>query len=63
MGDSILDAKERIKGINPMSEDYIRKIDDKRRVLGFSSLSSSGNAIENDTLKFCTSVARDTLQG
>ena len=62
MGDSILDAKERDQGNNPMSEDYIRKIDDKRRVLGFSALDSSGNTIENDTLKFCTSVARNTLE-
>jgi len=61
MSDSSADAYDRKKGINPMSEAYIKKVDDKRRVLGFTPLSSGGKTSENDTLDFCLSLARGTL--
>jgi len=62
MSDSISDAHDRKKGINPMSEEYIKKVDDKRRVLGFSSLSSSGQTTTNDTMEYCLRIAKGALQ-
>ena len=41
MSDSILDAKERAKGINPMSKEYQQKVAKKRKNLGVSPLSNS----------------------
>lgn len=61
MSDSISDAKDRERGINPMSEDNVRKVDDKRRVLGFSALTAAGNITENDTLEFCMKVAKGSF--
>jgi len=61
MSDSISDAKDRGRGINPMSEDYIRKVDDKRRVLGFSPLTSAGKTTDNDTLEFCMKIAKSSF--
>ena len=61
MSDSISDANDRKKGINPMSEAYIKKVDERRRVLGFSPLSRAGETTENDTLELCLNIARGTL--
>ena len=61
MSDSNVDIRNRNKGINPMSTGYIQKIDDKRRVLGFSLLSSSGYATDNETLDFCLNVAKEAF--
>jgi len=61
MSDSISDTHDRKKGINPMSEEYIKKVDDKRRVLGFSPLSSSGQTTTNDTMEYCLNVAEGAL--
>jgi hypothetical protein len=62
MSDSIADANDRKKGFNPMSESHIKKVDEKRRVLGFSPLSRAGETTENDTLEFCLGVAREASQ-
>jgi len=61
MSDSSSDAYDRKRGINPMSEAYIKKVAERRRVMGFSPLSSGGKTTENDTLEFCLSVARGAL--
>ena len=53
MSDSILDAKERAKGINPMSKDYQLKVAKKREHLGVSRLSSSGNSIDDSSWELC----------
>jgi hypothetical protein len=37
--DSVLDAKERAQGINPMSPEYISKVDERRLALGVAPFS------------------------
>ena len=59
MGDSITDANDRKKGINPMSDDYIKKIAERRRVLGFSPLSEAGESISYDTCQYCSELIED----
>jgi hypothetical protein len=44
MYDSISDANERSMGINPMSQEYIDRINAKKAALGVSKLSESGMA-------------------
>ena len=53
MSDSILDAKERAKGINPMSKKYQLKVAKKREHLGVSPLSISGNSIDDSSWQLC----------
>ena len=53
MFDSILDAKERAKGINPMSKKYQLKVAKKREHLGVSPLSISGNSIDDSSWQLC----------
>jgi len=52
--DSGVDASERKKGNNPMSQEYIKTMDDKRVALGFNPLGKSGYPLEcDDTLRYC----------
>jgi|TARA_B110001452_G_scaffold41907_1_gene32168 hypothetical protein len=53
MSDSILDAKERAKGINPMSKKYQLKVAKKREHLGVSPLSSSGDSVDDSSWELC----------
>ena len=53
MSDSILDAKERAKGINPMSKEYQLKVAKKRKKLGVSQLSSSGDSVDDSSWELC----------
>jgi len=59
MLDSICDAKDRGKGINPMAQNYIKKMDNKREVLGLSLLSKSGMSISGDTKDLCFDIAKE----
>lgn len=49
MGDDTADAKAKRRGPNPMSEEYIRKIAEKRESLGVSPLTKSGMSQSQDT--------------
>jgi len=62
MSDSISDAKDRKKDINPMSEEYIKKMDNKRQALGFRPILSSGHAVENETLEFCLKIVKSGFE-
>ena len=53
MSDSILDAKERAKGKNPMSKEYQQKVAKKRKNLGVSPLSSSGDSVDDSSWELC----------
>jgi hypothetical protein len=53
MSDSILDAKERAKGINPMSKEYQLKVAKKRKRLGVSLLSNSGDSVDDSSWELC----------
>jgi len=58
MGDSCSDAKDRSRGINPMSSSYIKKIAEKRKVLCFKGLSSSGENTSSDTRDYCLKIVK-----
>jgi len=62
MGDSIQDANDRAKGINPMSAEYIEEIRKKREKLGVSPLSESGMRTSDDTMKLCEKEAEEKLK-
>jgi len=63
MGDSFSDAKDRSRGINPMSESYIKKIVEKRKVLHFEPLSSSGESTSSDTRNYCLKIVKKAFDG
>jgi len=63
MGDSCAEASERGRGVNPMREEYIEKVNEKRRRLGVSMLSESGDRTGNDTMEQCVKDAeRETRE-
>jgi hypothetical protein len=51
--DGISDYAARRRGINPMSDDYIKRMAVKRECLGVSQLSSSGLSESSDSNDFC----------
>ncbi|MAJ05590.1 MAG: hypothetical protein CL827_01860 [Crocinitomicaceae bacterium] len=53
MYDSIADSKDRAKGINPMSKEYQLKVAKKRKRLGVSLLSRSGDNVDDSSRKLC----------
>jgi Na+-transporting NADH:ubiquinone oxidoreductase subunit NqrC len=61
MYDSSSEAKERRKGINPMSQEYIKKVNQKRNELGVSALTESGMSVSNDTMLLCIEEAETIL--
>ena len=56
IGDSTQDAKERKIGKNPMSKEYIKRMDDKRVKLGFNPLSPAGYNVTDDTMGYCKNL-------
>jgi hypothetical protein len=56
--DSIADVADRRKGINPMSEDYVRKVNAKREGLGIPALPASGLPTGNESDVFCEALVR-----
>lgn len=61
MYDSSMDASDRHNGINPMREEYIAQISEKRTQLGVSQLSGSGMALTDETMQSCQQEARDEI--
>ncbi|MGM0905568.1 MAG: hypothetical protein ACQEVQ_03440 [Pseudomonadota bacterium] len=59
--DSVLEAKERRRGINPMSQEYIDKMDSKRRELGVSKLGPGGKPQDNKSLELTEQWAVDLI--
>jgi hypothetical protein len=53
MYDSIADSNDRAKGINPMSKEYQLKVAKKRKNLGVSPLSSSGDSVDDSSWELC----------
>lgn len=49
MMDSISDAKDRRRGINPMSADYTAKVNARREGLGVSPLGANGMPTDNSS--------------
>ena len=63
MGDSIQDAVERSKGNNPMSKEYIKRMDDKRIKLGFNPLSPAGYNEKDGTMGYCKKLIIEEIRG
>lgn len=60
MLDSGVDAKERSRGKNPMSQAYIDRITKKREAFGLPSLGESGYTVDEASELFCEEVVRHT---
>ena len=61
MYDDHVDSADRKKGKNPMSDEYIDKVAEKREKLGFSQLSENGMSESNDTWEFCIQKAKKVI--
>ena len=61
MYDSISDANERAMGKNPMSKEYIERINAKRAALDVSPLSKSGMPTSDDTRDMCFKEAQKLI--
>ncbi len=59
MGDSISEAKDRRRGINPMSEDYTNKVNERRRQLGVSPLGEVGQAKDATSSDYAEKIAQE----
>ena len=53
MYDSIVDAKERSNGINPMSEEYQQRIILKRKKFRVSALAPNGLSLDSSSMDLC----------
>lgn len=61
--DSIEDSMLRKKGINPMKNEYIQKMNNKRLKLGFKSLSDNGTPIDHkETMEFCLKIISGQIE-
>lgn len=61
--DSIADAADRSRGINPMSADYIAKIAEKRRRDGVAPLGDEGMPVSTDSWEIAYREAEARLRG
>lgn len=62
MMDSISDAKDRRRGINPISADYTTKVNTRRDGLGVSPLGDNGMSIDNSSWDVARAEARRRLE-
>lgn len=60
MGDSIADAHNRSRGINPMSQNYIDHVNRKRKAFKVRPYYDGGTASEISSEHFCEEVVRHT---
>ncbi|TQD36249.1 hypothetical protein [Haloflavibacter putidus] len=58
MLDSSSDAKDRSRGINPMSAEYTKRMNSKREAFGIEPLSVDGYAVCGKSEPFCEEVIR-----
>ena len=58
MYDSIADANDRARGICPMSEEYIEKMNRKRKSFGISPLDSRGMPTSDDSWNICLEMVK-----
>ncbi|MBL3824121.1 MULTISPECIES: hypothetical protein [unclassified Marinobacter] len=62
MMDSISDAKDRRRGINPMSADYTAKVNARREELAISTLGTNGMPIDNSSWDVASAEALRRLK-
>lgn len=60
--DSVAEAKERKRGINPMSEGYTADVETRRKAMAVSLLSESGMPICNDSWKIAYTEAETRMK-
>lgn len=61
MYDDHADVADRKKGKNPMSDEYIEKVAEKRKMLGVSQLSGDGMPESNDTWELCIQESKKSI--
>ena len=61
MYDSTSDARERQRGVNPMSQEYMAKIKEKRQQQGVSPLAENGLALTQETNELCLQEAKGLI--
>ncbi|RUO71655.1 hypothetical protein [Idiomarina ramblicola] len=59
--DSSVEAKNRKRGINPMSQEYTDKVNEKRAQLGVSPLGPDGQAQDGSSDTFASKVAEEQM--
>lgn len=59
--DSSSDAKDRSRDINPMSDDYVKRVDERRIRMGFAPLLPSGLPQSQETMEYCIELAKKQL--
>ncbi len=57
--DSLSDSKMRQQGKNPMSAEYIAKVNECRAKLGVTPLGENGLPVDNSTLEYCRDLIGD----
>jgi hypothetical protein len=57
--DSISDARDRKRGINPMKDDYIKKTNDRRSELGFALFMDNASDLPSDTQGWVLNMLRE----
>lgn len=60
--DSNADVADRNRGTNPMSEEYISKVNKKREKEGVSPLSENGLPVSKDTWEMCYTEAEKRIR-
>ena len=60
--DSSWDANDREKGINPMSDDYVLRVNNKRLEMGFKPLAKNGLPVDSETFNFIIGVIENDEQ-
>ena len=63
MYDSHADSLDRSRGINPMSEEYIAKTNEKRIKQGVLPLLGNGYAADDASMKLCEQEAIERIKG
>lgn len=61
MYDSISEAKDRQRGINPMAEEYTKKVNERRRQIGVSPLGQDGQAEDTSSSDYSDKIAQEKL--
>ena len=60
MGDSMAEAKDRSRGINPMNAEYTDRVNTKRKAFGVIPIDEIGTAEDISSQLFCEEVVRHT---
>jgi hypothetical protein len=63
MWDSVADMKDRERGINPMSKEYVERIKTKRNMLGVPQLTENGMPVDETTYKLCVAEVKAEHEG